>query len=107
MREASIDSTPGPGDIYERMSRLALEFPTLRGGVPGIAPWRPLMLDHWVVTSGAVTSASRCAVQFLLHVWDDSTDWQCGAFSIRRAYGCWDAEHWATFESFVRWPFMP
>lgn len=107
MSDSSTSSVPATGEYYERMSQLALEFPTLHGGVPGISPWRPLTLDHWCATSGAVTSASRCAVQFLLHVWDDSTEWQCGPFSIRRAYGCWDAEHWAAFTTFIRWPFMP
>ena len=107
MNDSSCGRDPDKLDCYERMSRLAMEFPTLRSGVPGVSPWMPLVLEDWVVTSGAVTSASRCAVQFLLHVWDDSAAWQCGSFSIRRAYGCWDADHWAAFVAFVRWPFMP
>ena len=94
-------------DNSARMSRLAMEFPTLRDNVPGVVPWNALVLDHWAATSGGVTSASRCAAQFLLHVWDDSTEWQCGPLSLRKAYGCWDAAHWAAFVSFVRWPFMP
>jgi len=69
-----------------RMTLLALTFPSLTEGTPGIEPWNALVLDHWSATNPAVTSGSLAVVRFLLHVWNDQTDWQCGRFSLREAY---------------------
>lgn len=94
-------------DIRERMSKLAQEFPTLREEVPGVAPWDAWLIDDWSATSGQATSGSRCAVQFLLYVWDPGAEWRSGAFSLREAYGTWDYAHWQVLERFIRVPFFP
>jgi len=96
-----------PHDNSERMSRLALEFPTLHKGVPGILPWNAARLDQWLATSGAVTAGSRCAGQFLLYVWNPETEWRSGAFSLREAYGRMDPTHWKVVEEFVQHPYFP
>jgi hypothetical protein len=90
-----------------RMTLLAKSFPTLTEGVPGIEPWDALVLDHWAVTSPAVTSGSLATVRFLLHVWNDQTDWQCGPFSLHEAYGTWDGNHWAAMLEFLKTPTFP
>ncbi len=90
-----------------RMTLLALTFPTLTVGVPGIDPWDALVLDHWAATSPAVTSGSLAVTKFLLHVWNDQTDWQCGRFSFREAYGAWDENHWAAMLEFLKTPTFP
>jgi hypothetical protein len=94
-------------DIRRRMTALALQFPTLSKNVPGVSPWNAEKLDHWLVTSRAATAGSRCAVQFLLYVWDPGAQWQSGTFSLRDAYGRWDQDHWAVLERFIRCPFFP
>jgi len=90
-----------------RMTLLALTFPTLTVSTPGIAPWDSLALDRWAATSSGVTSGSLAAVRFLLHVWDDQTDWLCGRFSLREAYGTWDGNHWAAMLEFLESPTFP
>lgn len=94
-------------DIRERMSKLAQEFPSLRDEVPGVAPWDAWLIDDWAATSGQATSGSRCAVQFLLYVWDPRAEWRSGAFSLREAYGTWDYAHWQVLEHFIQIPFFP
>ena len=90
-----------------RMTLLALTFPTLAEGTPGIQPWDALVLDHWAATGPDVTSGSLAAVRLLLHVWNDQTDWQCGRFSFREAYGTWDGNHWAAMLAFLQAPLFP
>jgi len=58
-----------------RMTLLALTFPTLTEGTPGIESWDALVLDRWAASDPAVISGSLVAVRFLLHVWNDQTDW--------------------------------
>jgi hypothetical protein len=90
-----------------RMTLWALTFPTLTVSTPGIEPWDALVLDRWASTDPAVTSGSLAAVRFLLHVWNDQTDWQCGQFSLREAYGAWDREHWAAMLECLNAPIFP
>jgi len=90
-----------------RMTLLAQTFPTLTDSTPGIDPWDSLVFDRWAATSPAVTSGSLSAARFLLHVWNDQTDWQCGSFSIREAYGTWDEQHWAAMLKFLKAPVFP
>lgn len=94
-------------DIRERMSKLAREFPSLRDGVLGVVPWDPWLIDDWAATCGQATSGSRCAVQFLLYVWDPMAEWRSGAFSLREAYGIWDYAHWQVLERYIQYPFFP
>ena len=90
-----------------RLTLLARSFPTLTEGVPGIDPWDALVLDRWASTDPAVTSGSLAAARFLLHVWNDQTDWQSGRFSFREAYGAWDGNHWAAMLEFLKTPTFP
>ncbi len=90
-----------------RMTLLALTFPSITVGTPGIGPWDSLALDHWAATSPSVTSGSLAAARFLLHVWNDQTDWQCGRFSLREAHGVWDGNHWAAMLDFLKTPTFP
>ena len=90
-----------------RMTLLARSFPTLTEGVPGIEPWDALVFAHWAAPSPAVTSGSLAATKFLLHVWNDQTDWQCGRFSLREAHGIWDGNHWAAMLEFLKTPVFP
>lgn len=94
-------------EIHAKMTTLALEFPTLRDGVPGVSPWDPRLIDNWACSSGQATSGSRSAVQFLLNVWDPMAEWRSGDFSLREAYGVWDDAHWQVLERFIRHPFFP
>lgn len=94
-------------DSQQRMSLLALKFPALHKGVPGILPWNPDELDQWLSTSGAVTAGSRCAGLFLLYVWNPDTQWQSGSFSLREAYGRCDDAHWAVIQEFIQQPYFP
>ncbi len=93
--------------IRERMTDLALQFPTLRKEVPGVSPWNAVKLDHWASTSDGMTAGSRCAVQFVLYVWDPQASWQSGPFSFRDAYGRWDLAHWTVLQQFIQNPFFP
>lgn len=93
--------------IRKRMTDLALQFPTLHQEVPGISPWNALKLDHWTSTSGTMRDGQRCAVQFVLYVWDPQANWQSGPFSLREAYGRWDLAHWTVFQRFIQNPFFP
>jgi len=90
-----------------RMTLLAKSFPTLTKSATGIEPWDALVLDHWAATSPAVTSGSLAAARFLLHVWNDQTDWQCGRFSLREAHGTWDGNHWTAMLEFLKAPVFP
>ena len=94
-------------DVRERMTKLALEFPTLRAAVPGVAPWDAWLIDDWAATSGQATSGSRLAVQFLLYLWNPGAEWRSGAFSLGEAYGAWDYAHWQVLERFIQVPFFP
>lgn len=91
----------------KRMSLLALKFPSLHEGVPGIAPWDAEQLDCWLTTSGAVTAGSLCAGRFVLYVWNPETEWQSGPFSLRETYGRLDLAHWNVLVDFIRNPFFP
>ncbi len=108
METSYQQSTTASGSLRKhRMTLLAQTFPSLVDGVPGIAPWDALALDHWAETSPAVTSGSLVAARFLLHVWNDQTDWQSGRFSLREAYAVWDAEHWTAMLAFLDTPVFP
>lgn len=107
MNSFQVEPSAVHADIREKMTKLALGFPTLREEVPGVAPWDAWLIDDWAATSGQATSGSRLAVQFLLYVWDPGAEWRSGAFSLREAYGAWDYAHWQVLERFIQVPFFP
>ncbi len=55
-------------DFAERMTRMALSFPTLRSAA-GVDPWNPGALDQWALTSTSVTTGSLRAARFVLSVY--------------------------------------
>ncbi len=54
-------------------------------------PWDAVELDVW--GNGPRSYGERVTAQFLLKVWDPSTDWKCGRFDLTEALRIWDAEH--------------
>ena len=103
----------------ERMRRLCASFPTLRGA-PGTDPWDALRLVEWLCTSGAVTTGSRFAGQFVLQVWNPTTDWGAQAkvslgltevalppFNVVLALAHWDDDHEGAFRAWAELPFWP
>lgn len=110
-----------------RMTKLCHAFPTLRG-VPGTDPWNAMVFLRWLCTSGAVTTGSRFAGQFVLQVWNPTTDWAQVAlapagpeglglradevgrlepFNLVRALAHWDSDHEDALRSWVELPFWP
>jgi hypothetical protein len=90
-----------------RMTLLAQTFSSIRVGTPGTDPWDALEFDRWAASDPAVTSGSLAAARFLLHVWNDQTDWQCGRFSLRESHGTWDENHWAAMLKYLDAPVFP
>lgn len=64
---------------------------------PGIAPWNAELIAKNV--AGA-NHAERCAIQFMLNVWDPNGNWDCGQFNVIEAFRVWDEEY---REAFLRW----
>lgn len=89
-RNAVPPSTP--------IERLAWSFPTLRSA-RGVVPFDPEELDRWAC--GPVPSSGGLyAAQFVLAVWNNYAEWQCGKIDIIRALNTWDAAH---REAFLAW----
>ncbi|MEQ1828111.1 MAG: hypothetical protein ABL921_19280, partial [Pirellula sp.] len=51
---------------------------------PSIRPWDALALDEWAA-SGSLSHGEICSVRFLLGVWDQDNEWQCGKFDALEA----------------------
>lgn len=68
----------------ERMTALALSFPTLRD-VPGVDPWDAAAVEAWL-REGAGGSGSRHAARFALGVWN-MRQYVVSADAVRRALG--------------------
>lgn len=84
----------------ERLSTLALTFPTLRHA-EGVRPWNPELLDEWAAVRGG---GARHSAAFVLGVWNDAGGWQCGRFDAISALASWDSEHRSAF---VTWATQP
>ena len=95
------------GDIraknLERISELAKAFPSLaeQGSVKN---WDAMTLDEWAA-SGIPCHGEKIAAQFLLRVWNQYEEWECGKFDPIEAQGVWDDEHWQGFQKWTAKPF--
>ena len=87
--------------LRARMTAFALTFPSMRYAL-GVEPWDALELDAW--GSGPRSHGERVTAQFLLNVWDPSTEWKCGRFDLMEALRIWDPEH---HKAFLRWAAAP
>ncbi|MDD9940779.1 MAG: hypothetical protein OXU20_06935 [Myxococcales bacterium] len=116
---ATIERWGSGDDPAARMGRLCASFPSLRG-VPGSDPWDAMQLLTWVCSSGAVTTGGRLAAQFVLQVWNPTTDWGAQArrileiedaelrpFNVVVALARWDDDHERAFRRWAELPFWP
>lgn len=90
----------------ERMTALALRFPTLRTGAPGVTPWDPDKLDHWG-SSPEPSVGGRHAARFVLAVWGYSRRWKSGPFNLIPAVGVWDKDHLEALRAWLHAPWLP
>jgi hypothetical protein len=81
--------------MQERIEQLARSFPSLQDA-PGVSPWDPAKLDDWAA-SPVPGTAARCAVQFVLSVWNLSQTWRCGPFHVVNTFTIWDEDHRSAF----------
>lgn len=86
----------------ERMSKLAESFRSLTGKT-GVRPWAPAKLDTYG-QSASVTDGELHSIRFVLHVWNHSTRWGCGAFNLGLALKSWGERE---REVFARWAGEP
>lgn len=102
----------------EKMAALAMSFPSGEV-IQGAAPWDQLKVLRWLCEFGG-SHGERCAAQFLLSVWNPSTDWVdmarehgyenpegAGRFDMQEALGVWDRHHRAAFVAWVQEPWWP
>jgi hypothetical protein len=87
--------------LRARMTAFAQTFPSMRYA-SGIEPWDALQLDAW--GNGLRSHGERVTAQFLLAVWDPSTDWKRGRFDLMEALRIWDAQH---HKAFLKWAVDP
>ena len=90
--------------LRARMTAFALTFHSMRYAL-GVEPWDAVELDTWA--NGPRSHGERVAAQFLLAVWDPSTDWQCGRFDLMEALRIWDESHHKAFLAWARDPWWP
>jgi hypothetical protein len=87
-----------------KMTVLAQTFPSM-SKASGAEPWDAVELDAW--GNGPRSHGERVAAQFLLAVWDPSTDWKCGRFDLMEALRIWDDTHHKAFLKWVTDPWWP
>jgi hypothetical protein len=94
-----------PNSIDERMTALALTFPSLQDAA-GILPWSAEKLEKW--TCGpAPGSGAFHAARFMLSLWNEHSDWKCGHFNFFTAFRSWDAKHKRAFLDWAEAPWYP
>ena len=87
-----------------RMTAFAMTFPSMRYAF-GVKPWDAVERDAW--GNGPRSHGERVTAQFLLDVWDPSTDWKCGRFDLMEALRIWDPGHHQAFLRWVADPWWP
>ena len=87
----------------ERIVELSKAFPSLaeQGSVKN---WDAMALDEWAA-SGIPCHGEKLVAQFLLRVWNQYEEWECGKFDPIEAQGVWDDEHWQGFQKWTANPF--
>jgi hypothetical protein len=90
--------------LRARMTKFAQTFPSMRYAL-GVKPWDALELDTW--GNGPCSHGERVTAQFLLNVWDPSTEWKCGRFDLMEALRIWDEAHHKAFLQWATDPWWP
>src|SRR5262245_13647324 len=83
------------------MTLRAETYRCMRGDL-GVDPWEPHELNRWAVS--AASSGEKHVVRFLLNVWNQYEDWECGRFDVMDALSVWDAGNRRAFLSWARDP---
>lgn len=108
-----------PQDTREAMSVLAESFPSL-ARAPGVRPWDEDAFLAWLCSAGH-SHGELLAGQFLLGVWNPSTDWvdyarevaklpypeHAAKFGLFEAMGIFDRKHVAALMAWIDAPFWP
>jgi hypothetical protein len=81
--------------MSDRIQQLAAAFPTLADAT-GVRPWNPKKLDGWAC-GPAPGHGAKHAARFVLAVWNNDADWQCGKFDGVEALSIWDDAHRSVF----------
>jgi hypothetical protein len=97
-------TTPDELKTSKRMSKLAESFPCLRDA-HGVNPFDAKALDRWA--TDPTSHGQRITAQFILWVWDRSTDWECGRFDLAEALQVWLPEHHRAFLNWTSDPWWP
>jgi hypothetical protein len=89
------------GTEAARITALAQKFHAIAEH-PAVVNWDANALDEWAQVA---SHGEKLTAQFVLGVWNQWEEWQCGRFDVIAAYGVWDAEHWAAFRTWADKPF--
>lgn len=79
--------------------RIAFMFPSLTNA-DGLSPWNPVQFDAWANDLGRSRNEVESA-RFLLSIWNDEFDWDCGTFESQTAIRHWDRAHRRAFLELV------
>jgi hypothetical protein len=85
-----------------KVQQLASAFPTLLGA-DGINPWDPNGLDAWAC-GPAPGHGARHAARFVLAVWNNDAEWECGRFDVVEALSVWGDGQRSVFLAWVLAP---
>lgn len=111
-----ITLSEGPNKMSpSAMTTFVLSFPSLRKA-PGVDPWDADLFLSWAV--GGLSHGERCAAQFVLGVWNPSSNWdevaaeknlegRIGRFDLFDAMSVWDDLHRGAFLAWCKSPFWP
>ena len=87
-----------------RTLKLAQSFPCLtRLASIKQGLWNPNELDAWATKASL---GERQGAAFLLTVWNQHEDWQCGKFNVFDAAVVWDEAHRAAFFAWMKEPWF-
>lgn len=89
------------GTEAARITQLAQQFHAI-ADLTAVMHWDAKALDTWAVTA---SHGEKLAAQFVLAVWNQWEEWECGRFDVIKAYGVWDQDHWAAFRAWAEKPF--
>lgn len=88
--------------VDARIQELARTFPSLCEA-PGVrGQWSANALDEWAAT--VASSGEKHSACFVLNVWNQYEEWQCGRFDLIGALTTWDAWH---HQALMRWVSAP
>lgn len=95
----------------ERIQALVASFPTLFNHGLADEPFdanghAAITFDKWAC-GPAPGSGALCAAQFILSIWNTTTEWDCGRFDLHRALGVWDDRHREAFLAWANDPWWP